>query len=334
MNKNNLIFGTGFNENPKKFSKRKFINSINYCLKKDINFFDTADNYFDGEIQKIIGKFTYNKKIKIINKFKLLNDKKKLNENLENSLRRLKTECIDFYMPHWPTYNMNLNLLADFAEENLDRKRIKFFGLSNFNLEMLKKFKKIYKKKIFIQNEINLCNFYYNKKLIDFCKQNNIGIFAYKISDNFFLEKKMDYLKNSYSNYEISLMWIKTLNINPIIKSLNLINLKKNITTFKGAKKINLSLKNNYVSIPINKINKISSGSNVVYNSLNEAKKNKKNLYPSPIDISKEIKKFGLLKPFFIKKRQKGYELLSGQARFWAYLILKKRKFFKAILVK
>lgn len=147
MNKNNLIFGTGFNENPKKFSKRKFINSINYCLKKDINFFDTADNYFDGEIQKIIGKFTYNKKIKIINKFKLLNDKKKLNENLENSLRSLKTECIDFYMPHWPTYNMNLNLLADFAEENLDRKRIKFFGLSNFNLEMLKKFKKIYKKK-------------------------------------------------------------------------------------------------------------------------------------------------------------------------------------------
>lgn len=334
MNKNNLIFGTGFNENPKKFSKRKFINSINYCLKKDINFFDTADNYFDGEIQKIIGKFNYNKKIKIINKFKLLNDKKKLNENLENSLRSLKTECIDFYMPHWPTYNMNLNLLADFAEENLDRKRIKFFGLSNFNLEMIKKFKKIYKKKIFIQNEINLCNFYYNKKLIDFCKQNNIGIFAYKISDNFFLEKKMDYLKNSYSNYEISLMWIKTLNINPIIKSLNLINLKKNITTFKGAKKINLSLKNNYVSIPINKINKISSGSNVVYNSLNEAKKNKKNLYPSPIDISKEIKKFGLLKPFFIKKRQKGYELLSGQARFWAYLILKKRKFFKAILVK
>ena len=30
MDKNNLIFGTGFNENPKKFSKKKFINSINF----------------------------------------------------------------------------------------------------------------------------------------------------------------------------------------------------------------------------------------------------------------------------------------------------------------
>ena len=334
MDKNNLIFGTGFNENPKKFSKKKFINSVNFCLKKNIKIFDTADNYFDGEIQKIIGKCIRGEEIKIINKFKLLNNKEKLNKNLENSLRNLKTDCIDFYMPHWPTYNMDLNLLSDFAYENIEKKRIKFFGLSNFNLDMIKRFKKIYKKKIFIQNEINLCNFYYNKKLIDFCKQNNIGIFAYKISDNFFLEKKMDYLKHSYSNYEISLMWIKSLNINPIIKSLNLINLKRNITTFKGAQKINLSLKNNYVSVPINKINKISSGSNVVYNSLSEAKKNKKNLYPSPIDISKEIKKFGLLKPFFVKKRQKGYELLSGQARFWAYLILKKRKFFKAILVK
>jgi len=144
----------------------------------------------------------------------------------------------------------------------------------------------------------------------------------------------MQYLKNYYSDYEISLMWIKTLNVSPIIKSLNLINLKKNIKVYNGTKKINLNHKNNYISIPIDKINKISSGSNVVYKSLIEAKKNKKNLYPSPLDISKEIKKYGLLKPFFVKKNQNGYELLSGQARFWAYLILKKRNYFKAILVK
>ena len=334
MDKNNLIFGTGFNENPKKFSKKKFINSINFCLKKNVKIFDTADNYFDGKIQKIIGKSTRGKEIKIINKFKLINDKKKLNKNLENSLRNLKTDCIDFYMPHWPTYNMDLSLLSDFAYENIEKKRIKFFGLSNFNLDMIKRFKKIYKKRMFIQNEINLCNFYYNKKLIDYCNKKKIGIFAYKISDNFFLENKMYFLRNMYSNYEISLMWIKTINVSPIIKSLDLENLKKNIKIFRSTKKINLSLQNNYKSIPIKKINKISSGSNVVYKNLSQAKNNKKNLYPSPIDISKEIKKFGLLKPFFIKKNQTGYELLSGQARFWAYLILKKRKFLKAIVVK
>ena len=186
MDKNNLIFGTGFNENPKKFSKKKFINSVNFCLKKNIKIFDTADNYFDGEIQKIIGKCIHGEKIKIINKFKLLNNKEKLNKNLENSLRNLKTDCIDFYMPHWPTYNMDLNLLSDFANENIERKRIKFFGLSNFNLDMIRRFKKIYKKKIFIQNEINLCNFYYNKKLIDYCNKKKLEYLLIKFQIIFF----------------------------------------------------------------------------------------------------------------------------------------------------
>ena len=62
MNKNNLIFGTGFNDNPKKFLKKKFINSINYCADNGINLFDTGDNYFNGDIQKIIGNEISKKK--------------------------------------------------------------------------------------------------------------------------------------------------------------------------------------------------------------------------------------------------------------------------------
>lgn len=71
----------------------------------------------------------------------------------------------------------------------------------------------------------------------------------------------------------------------------------------------------------------------MVYSNISDAKKNKKKLFPSPEDISKEIKIYGLLKPFYIKKNKDGYELLSGQARFWAYLMLKKRKFIRAIVI-
>ena len=45
--------------------------------------------------KKIIGKSTRGKEIKIINKFKLINDKK-LNKNLENSLRNLKNRLYRF----------------------------------------------------------------------------------------------------------------------------------------------------------------------------------------------------------------------------------------------
>ena len=82
------------------------------------------------------------------------------------------------------------------------------------------------------------------------------------------------------------------------------------------------------VKININRIRKINSESGIVYNSLDEAKINKFKLFPSPVFISKEIKKFGLLKPFYVQKRNndKDFNLISGQARFWAYQIAFKKK--------
>ena len=80
---------------------------------------------------------------------------------------------------------------------------------------------------------------------------------------------------------------------------------------------------------------KIGSGSNTIYRSLNEAIINRNNLYPSPVDISKEIKKYGLLKPFFVKKINSQYELISGQARYWAYLMLnQEKKYLKSIVIE
>ena len=336
MYKNKLIFGTGFNENPKNFSKKKFINSINFCVDQGINLFDTADNYFDGDIQKIIGSEITKKNILIINKFQILNNKKTLQKNLDDSLKRLKKDKIEFYMPHWPKFDMDYNLIIEFIIENIEKGKIKNFGLSNFNLKMIKNFRKIFTKKIFIQTELNLCNYNYNKELIKYCEKNNINIFAYKISDNFPKNSiEINKLREDYNEYEISLMWLKKIKVFPIIKSLKKENIIKNIEIFKKKfNTINFRIKNNYKFISIKKINKLNSGSNVIYKDIIEAKKNKKKLFPSPEDISKEIKIYGLLKPFFLKKNNNGYELISGQARFWAYLMLNKRKFIKAIIVE
>ena len=79
-------------------------------------------------------------------------------------------------------------------------------------------------------------------------------------------------------------------------------------------------------------IKKINSGSGVCYKSISEAVKNKFNLYPSPLDISKEIKKEKIPKPFYIKKISSGYELIKGQARYWGYRILNKKKI-KSIII-
>ena len=336
MRKNNLIFGTGFNDNPKKFLKKKFINSIHHCVDNGINFFDTGDNYFNGDIQKILGNEISKKKIIIINKFQIFNNKKILQKNLDSSLLRLKKDSIEYYMPHWPLYNMDLNLIIDFIYENIEKKKIVNFGLSNFNLEMIKKIKKVFDKNITLQNELNLCNYNFNKKLIKYCKNNKIKIFAYKISENFPKNFIMRNNLKKLNNYEISLIWLKKLGVYPIFKSLKIENINNNIKIYKKKfLNLNFEIKNNYQKIPIKKIVKIGSGSNTIYRSLNEAIINRNNLYPSPVDISKEIKKYGLLKPFFVKKINSQYELISGQARYWAYLMLnQEKKYLKSIVIE
>lgn len=336
--KKRLIIGSGFEENKSKFDKNKFYRILNLSLDQNINYCDTADTYLKGNTQKIISKFSKKKKLKIINKFNLLNNFETLKLNLDKSLIRLGVDNLSIYMPHWPIQNLDYKLLADFAEYAIEKKKIKSFGLSNFNLKMIKNFQKYYKKKISVQFELNIRNYNFNKSLIKYCENNNIDMIGYGISRNFPLDLKIFSQLNDYNTYEISLKWISSLNhVSPIIKSQKIKNLLNNIKSFKQPLKKNYEFyeKSKIINIRIEKINQINSGSGVVYKNLSEAKKNKYNLKPGPLEIAQEIKENGLLKPFFFKQNKNGYILLSGQARYWAYRLLNKNiKRIKGILIK
>ena len=335
MTKKTIIFGTGHETERKIFNEKKFSKIIDFCIDKKICNFDTSDNYFNGKIEKILGsriKKSSNK-IKILNKFRLINDIEILKKNLDNSLKNLNKDYIDLYMPHWPIFNFDKNLLSDFANESIENGKIKKFGLSNFSLLMIKDFRKIFKKNISLQFELNFSNFFFNKDLLKYCYNNKIDTYCFSIAHNF--PSKDKYLRNiklenNLNNYEVSLKWLSNYKfINPIIRSSKKKNILKNIKIYKGKKiKIDekkINSKKFYANININKIKKIQSGSGVIYKNVSEAIKNKYKIYPSPLDISLEIKKYGLLKPFVFKKNKKFYSLISGQARFWGLLIGNKK---------
>jgi diketogulonate reductase-like aldo/keto reductase len=335
----------GFN-NPKNKKLNVAHNKIilKNALKLGLNCIDIADSYYNGSLLKFIGNNLNNsrKNIFIINKFQLTN-KKEIIQNLDKSLKTLKLDYLDLYMPHWPNPNFPQEELALLAEKFVKEGKIKYFGLSNYNLNLIKKFIKIYPHRIFLQNEININNYYSMSNIISYSQKKNINIFSYQINNNFPSNKKNINLllkKKNLNSYEFSLKWIKSLkNVIPIIRTGNLDNLRKN---FKIMSKKSYDMSNpkvycykNFKDILISKIIKISSESDTVYNSLNEAKINKKNLFPSPVMISKEIKKFGLLKPFNLERIGKNYHLVSGQARFWAYQIAYKNiKKIPAIILK
>jgi len=54
MTNKSLIIGTGFQNNKKEFNKKNFLKSLNIFFKNKIYDCDTADGYFDGEIQCLI----------------------------------------------------------------------------------------------------------------------------------------------------------------------------------------------------------------------------------------------------------------------------------------
>ena len=54
---------------------------------------------------------------------------------------------------------------------------------------------------------------------------------------------------------------------------------------------------------------------------LQDAKENKYNLSPSPIQLSKKILQGSKLKPIKVRKKQRKLYLSEGRLRFWAYVI-------------
>ena len=110
-------------------TQKEAFEQMNCALDYGINFFDAAEIYPSpcrektyGETERIIGKWFKEKKKrdKIILASKVAGpglswirnggnnfNEKKINEALENSLKRLQTDYIDLYQLHWPERKTN-----------------------------------------------------------------------------------------------------------------------------------------------------------------------------------------------------------------------------------
>ena len=120
------------------------ISVVDAAIENGINFIDTADLYYDGRSEEVVGKA-----VKRHNRHELVigtkgfsttgtgvNDRglsrKHLMEAVEGSLRRLGTEYIDLYQVHWwDPYTPIEETLR--ALDNLVRQgKIRYIGCSNF----------------------------------------------------------------------------------------------------------------------------------------------------------------------------------------------------------
>ncbi len=197
---------------------------MDYALDRGVNFFDTAELYpvpanaqTQGETERIIGNWfqqsgkrdqvilaskvagpgDYTKHIRENLSFSITH----INEAIDNSLKRLKTDYIDLYQLHWPERNSNrfgqrgfvydpndpwvenFETVLSALEENIKCGKIRYIGVSNETpwgmMRFLDAAGSNLPRMITIQNAYSLLCREFETGLSEICHRESVGLLAY-----------------------------------------------------------------------------------------------------------------------------------------------------------
>lgn len=166
------------------------LSTIERALDSGINWIDTAAIYGLGRSEEVVGKALKGRAQRpyIFTKcsmrwhpdrsiYRSLR-RASLQEEIENSLRRLGVDTIDLYQIHWPNPDEEIEegweVLAKFREQG----KVRFIGVSNFSVEQMKRAQKI-APITSLQPPYSLLRRDIEAEILPFCQQNNIGVINY-----------------------------------------------------------------------------------------------------------------------------------------------------------
>jgi aryl-alcohol dehydrogenase-like predicted oxidoreductase len=166
------------------------VSAIHAALDHGINWIDTAAVYGLGHSEEVVAKALQNRPSKpyIFTKCSLVwGDDRKISNSLkaesirleiEASLRRLQVEVIDLYQIHWP--NPEAQIEEGWAElaKLQDEGKVRWIGVSNFNVEQLKRCQAI-APVTSNQPPYSLLNRQIEAAILPYCAQHGIGTINY-----------------------------------------------------------------------------------------------------------------------------------------------------------
>lgn len=147
--------------------ERELIEAVRAALDGGINLFDTADTYGLGQSEKTLGSALGPDRHKavIATKFGVrVENHKTFYDNspqwiraaCENSLRRLGTDYIDLYQIHYRDGKTALDAVLEELEKLRGEGKIRYFGLSNLNIQDLPELEQYRGKFCTIQNQYSM----------------------------------------------------------------------------------------------------------------------------------------------------------------------------------
>ena len=178
------------------------IKLVHKAFELGCNFFDTAEMYSYFKNEEFVGKALKDlprDKIVISDKFwceKLPEHhfaEEKLSEagirkSLEGSLKRLQTDYVDIYIEHQMDGGTE-EQVAEVMGKLIKEGKIRAWGQSSSTLEQIKKANAVTPISV-IQSEYSMMERKWEKDVLPFCAENNIGFMAFSPLGNGFLSGK------------------------------------------------------------------------------------------------------------------------------------------------
>jgi aryl-alcohol dehydrogenase-like predicted oxidoreductase len=165
--------------------------TIRTAIARGINIIDTAPVYGFGRSEEIVGKAIAEGRLRsdvlIATKAGLQWDGGKVSRNasrarilreVEDSLRRLRTDYIDIYQVHWPDPLVTIEETAEAMHTLFKQEKIRAIGVSNFSVLQMERFRQVAPLHV-LQPPYNLFERGIEADLLPYCLKNKIATLGY-----------------------------------------------------------------------------------------------------------------------------------------------------------
>jgi aryl-alcohol dehydrogenase-like predicted oxidoreductase len=169
--------------------ERDSIATIHAALSQGINLIDTAPAYGFGVSEEIVGAALDGVRTQTViatktglewrdGKIYRNATRARIMQEVEDSLRRLRTDYIDIYQVHWPDPLVPVEETAEAMRMLYEQGKIRAIGVSNFSVDQMERFRKVAPLHV-LQSPYNLFERAIEAEVLPYCRANGIVTLGY-----------------------------------------------------------------------------------------------------------------------------------------------------------
>src|SRR5579863_8264783 len=164
--------------------QRESIATIRAALHDGINLIDTAPVYGFGVSEEIVGEALEGVRAEAViatktglewrdGKVYRNASRERIKQEVDDSLRRLRTDYIDIYQVHWPDPKVPVEETAEVMRSLYEAGKIRAIGVSNFSVAQMERFRRVAPLHV-LQSPYNLFERAIEAQILPYARANGI----------------------------------------------------------------------------------------------------------------------------------------------------------------